>query len=303
MNLLSDEIATSENNKQAILNILAYSDIFNYPLTKQEIYDRGIIDHCELDKILLNLIAEKKLFKFEEFYSLHEDYKIIQLRKLRNRRSEEYLKTAKLIIKIIRHFPYIRGVFLSGSISKNCIDKNSDIDYFIITAANRLWIAHFCCSMFRRIALLNSSKFFCYNYLVDVNHLYIDEQSLYTAIEIKSLIPLLGYHYYETMQKENKWTNKYFPNYTNHIDIDIAKSQPLTQKIVEYFFNNKFGDWFDSWLLNYSIRKRRRKFKSLLFEQPQYYIDLQKHVAKSHITDKYPKIMKEYLLKIERNKI
>ena len=51
------------------------------------------------------------------------------------------LGRAKWGASIIAAFPFVRAVGISGSLSKQYADENSDIDYFIITAANRLWIA------------------------------------------------------------------------------------------------------------------------------------------------------------------
>ncbi|QHV99911.1 nucleotidyltransferase domain-containing protein [Spirosoma endbachense] len=301
MELVGNETVDQSTHKQETLNILVYANIFNYPLTKKEIYERGKIDISQLETCLINLRSEKKIFLIEDFYTLHNDNKIIENRKKRNKRADIFINRARIITRVIAHFPFIRAVFLSGSISKDCMDENSDIDFFIITEPERLWIAHLFCSVFRHTFLLNSSKYFCYNYLIDSEHLLIEEQSLYTAIEIKTLIPLLGYNYYKNMLQENEWTNNYFPKYPLMPKNDISKNFSFIQRSIEFCFNNAFGNWLDKWLLNYSIKKRKKKFESKLFEYSHYYIDLQRHVAKSHITDKYPKIMKKYFEGIEQS--
>ena len=48
------------------------------------------------------------------------------------------LARAEKIAKLFYKFPYVRAVGVSGSVSKNFADENADIDYFIITKANRL---------------------------------------------------------------------------------------------------------------------------------------------------------------------
>jgi hypothetical protein len=301
MEFVGTEAVHRGSHKQETLNILVYADIFNYPLTKKEIYDRGKIEMNQLETCLINLRNEKRIFLIDDFYALHNDNKIIENRKKRNKRANVFMKRARIITKIITHFPFIRAVFLSGSISKDCMDENSDIDFFIITEPERLWIAHLFCSVFRRTFLLNSSKYFCYNYLIDSKHLLIEEQSIYTAIEIKTLIPLFGYEYYKNMLRENEWTNNYFPKHPLLPENDVSKKESFIQKTIEFCFNNSLGNWFDKWLLNYSIKKRKKKFESKLFEYSHYYIDLQRHVAKSHITDKYPKIIKKYFEGIAQN--
>jgi predicted nucleotidyltransferase len=49
----------------------------------------------------------------------------------------KHIKKAKAVAKFLSWFPYIRGIAISGSLSKNFADENSDLDFFIITAANR----------------------------------------------------------------------------------------------------------------------------------------------------------------------
>ncbi|QMW06571.1 nucleotidyltransferase domain-containing protein [Spirosoma foliorum] len=283
-----------EVKKRDTLNILVYSHIFQYPLSEKEIFERGKIEADELVVCLSELVRERKIFLIDNFYCLRNDKTIIERRKNRNNRALKYMKIARIVTRIIINFPYIRAVFLSGSISKDCVDPDSDIDFFIITEPKRLWIVNFFCSCFRRFFLLNQSKFFCYNYLIDSKHLSIDERSLYTAIELKTLVPLFGYKYYKEMALENSWAADFFPRFSLLPDKDVTKKQSFIQKVLEKCFNNDLGEKMDKWLLDYSIKKRKRKFNPILFEQPNYYIDLQRHVAKSHILAKYPKIMNSY---------
>ena len=85
-------------------------------------------------------------------------------------------------------FPFVRGVFLSGSISKGFMSESDDIDYFIITAPGRLWLTRTLLILFKKIFLFNSFRNFCLNYFIDSENLYIPEHNRYTATEIVFLI-------------------------------------------------------------------------------------------------------------------
>ena len=78
--------------------------------------------------------------------------------------------------KFISKFPYVRAILLSGSISKGYMDKDSDVDYFIITQPNRLWVTRLLLMLFKKIFLFNSRKVFCINYFVDSEKLEIEEK-------------------------------------------------------------------------------------------------------------------------------
>jgi len=128
---------------QSILKTLAYFDLFRYPLTEDEIMSflDQPIGKNELKSNLNILVLSKKIFKLDEFYSLQNDKLLVERRRKGNARASYLLKKAETIVKRLYKFPYVRAIGISGSVSKNFADENADIDYFIITKANRLWIA------------------------------------------------------------------------------------------------------------------------------------------------------------------
>ena len=71
----------------------------------------------------------------------------------------------------MRLIPYVRGVFISGQLSRYIADQKSDIDYFIVTEPERLWIVRTLFVLFRRTFLLNNRKYFCTNYYVTTEKL------------------------------------------------------------------------------------------------------------------------------------
>src|SRR5690606_3777846 len=101
-----------------------------------------------------------------------------------NLMANKFSDIARKKAKLISQFPFVRGVMASGSLSKGYADEKSDIDFFIITIPNRLWIARTLLVLYKRIFLLNSHKFFCVNYFVDEKHLGIEEKNLFTATEL-----------------------------------------------------------------------------------------------------------------------
>ncbi|MEZ5195381.1 MAG: hypothetical protein R2764_02960 [Bacteroidales bacterium] len=84
---------------------------------------------------------------------------------------------AKRFSTFISNFPYVRGISLSGSLSKGYIGDDPDIDYFIITKENRLWLSCTMLIAFKKIFLFNSCKYFCVNYFIDTNNLEIEEKT------------------------------------------------------------------------------------------------------------------------------
>jgi predicted nucleotidyltransferase len=61
------------------------------------------------------------------------------------------LRKARKYCRVLRFFPGIRRVWLSGSVSMNASDADSDIDLFIETAPGRLWTARILATLYFQI--------------------------------------------------------------------------------------------------------------------------------------------------------
>ena len=82
-------------------------------------------------------------------------------------------------------FPFVRGVFISGSLSKRCAAEKEDVDYFIVTSANRLWIARTIMHLYKKLTYLRGRQDrYCMNYFIDEEALEIKEKNIFTAVEM-----------------------------------------------------------------------------------------------------------------------
>jgi hypothetical protein len=138
-----DPLAGQGDDEAGILKLLAYFDIFQYPLTKNEIRQFLVSKDTEegLDKLLRGLVTRKTVFLHLGFYSLHNNPLLAHRRTAGNTRAEKMLPKAFTTGRFLFRFPFVRAIGISGSLSKNFADEKADIDFFIITKANRLWIA------------------------------------------------------------------------------------------------------------------------------------------------------------------
>lgn len=151
---------------QYVLKTLLYFDIFNYPLTSREIFrflGANSVSEKDVVNCLNNLSEQDYVFNTNQFYSLQSGNSIIDRRMKGNAEASKYFPLALQQASLISKFPFVRAVFASGSFSKDYMDENSDLDFFIVTAPGRLWIARMLLVLYRRIALSNSLKYFCVN--------------------------------------------------------------------------------------------------------------------------------------------
>lgn len=251
--------------KKDILATLSYFDIFDYPLTQTEIaqFLKADYSHEEFSEDLHILTMENWIFKFDEFYMLHNNYSLVQRRRKGNAQAKTMLKTAENIAAFLSTFPFVKGVAVSGSLSKNFADENSDIDFFIITEKNKLWLARTFMHCFKKIAILQKKQdLFCMNYYVDEKMLQIKEKNIYTATEIVTLLPLRGIQAFEDFFAENTWSKIFLPNHSLRISYVEETKSPFLKKAIEFIFRNPIGNLLDSLLMKLSIYQWNKKARS-----------------------------------------
>lgn len=248
-----------------IIKTLAYYDIFSYPLKADEVYQNLPVNHrssAEVKNELEHLCQKNLLFRINDFYLLQNNHEFVNRRIKGNKLCDKRLKSAFRMSKLISKFPFVRAILLSGSISKGFMEKDSDVDYFIITKPGRLWITKLFLTLFKKVILLNSKRVFCINYYIDYEHLEIHEKNVFTATEIVTLIPVFGKKYYDEFYEKNNWVKNYFPNFPKRNNKMIDKdSDSRLQKIFERIFENRFGNWLDDFAMKLFSKTIKRKFR------------------------------------------
>ena len=114
--------------KNDILSTLAYYDIFTYPLRKREIwlFLQNLYDHTEFEIALQGLADNSSIFKLDEYYSLQNTYAIVNRRITGNHKAQQLLQTAEKVTSLLSGFPFVRGIAVSGSLSKNFADGKKE---------------------------------------------------------------------------------------------------------------------------------------------------------------------------------
>ncbi len=246
------------NLRDDILRSLGYFDMFNYPLNGQEIFLFLPVkaDPEQLISELDTLVAQKIIFRFDALYSLKDDRTRAERRLLGNARAVALMRVARKVSRVIALFPFVRGVAISGSLSKNYADEHDDIDFFIITAGDRLWIARTALHALKKLLFLfNWQRFFCLNYFISEKQLEIPEKNRYTAIEIATLIPMEGNGVFNDFFRANAWTRDLLPNHPMRwATADPVRRNPV-KGLIETLFVLTGGTRADTWLWRITARR------------------------------------------------
>ena len=157
------------------------------------------------------MLINETIFLHDDFYSLHNNPLLAYRRKEGNLRAKKLIPRAYAIGRFLYRFPFVRAIAISGSLSKDFADEKADIDFFIITKANRLWIARTMMHLFKKLTFITGHQhYFCMNYYVDEEALLIQDQNIFTAIEIRTLLPVCGGRQHDNFFEVNNWACKFF---------------------------------------------------------------------------------------------
>lgn len=209
--------------QQAILKTLCYSDVYDYPLTFQQLH-AFLVSKKSVSKKSLKTSLESLSFikKNGRFLYLKGRSNIVQMRKRREKESILKIGEAGKIAQILSVIPSVQMIGLSGSVAmKNC-EKDHDIDLFIVTTAHTLWISRFFVMSVlfflkkrRRPYDTRTENKICANMFVttDSVRMPISKRSLYTAHEVIQVMPLVNKnHTYEYFLSENIWVTNFLGN-------------------------------------------------------------------------------------------
>ena len=291
--------------KVHVLKTLLYYDIFNYPLKCKEVFNflgTNSITEADVQHTLESLAKDVVVYRFNDLYSVQSNESNIHRRLNGNMEAEKCLDIANRKARLISKFPFVRAVFASGSLSKGYMDERSDIDYFIITAPQRLWIARTFLVVYKRLFLKGSHKHFCVNYFVDEDHLEIEEKNLFTATELATVLPLYGAEHYTKLIKTNNWLKGFFPNYSSRrIENVPVSTRGGFKKALETLINACFGNRIESYFRNLTMKRWKRLYEKE-YSKDDFDIAFKSkaYASKNHPRHFQRSIMERYYEKVEQ---
>lgn len=271
-----------------ILRTLLYFDVFGHPLRLSEIYrylPSNSVTTSDIQRAIDAAPLSEILEKSSDFFYLKErTVDSVAQRLSKELRAHTMFTAARFMSSIIRRFPFVRAIFVSGELSKGVASRNSDIDFFIVAAEHRVWICRTLFTLFKKTVLLNSRKFFCYNHIASEHHLQIDDHNIYTATEIVTAFPIYNEHMFARFLAVNSWTASLLPNSVATVtrDDDEAPMRPLTERFLKLFLTDDQLDALDLWLMHrwqliwknryatIPAEKRNELFRSNLFVSTAY---------------------------------
>ncbi len=269
-----------------IIKAVLYFDVFKYPLTKDELYENSAISVSkeQFDLELNGLLKHAILKQDGKFVlSLERIRDDLTKRINGNESAKKIMPKALKYSRIIAAFPFVEGVCLSGGLSKNYFDKKGDIDFFIITKPNRLWICRSLLIAVYKLLPTHLKRYWCTNYFISSDNLSIPDTNVFTGTELAYLIPTVNYPIYKKVIEQNNWYKTNFPN--KHIASPDNCTNPgntILKSILETLLSGPFGNWLDDMLLKTTLRRWRKKYPEMTNEDFDLQFRSRKDVCKRH---------------------
>ncbi len=214
--------------EEAIEKTLIYSHLFNGGLHKNDLYkflfDMKISEE-QFDNALSGLVYSNRINLKNDNVSLN--YRNINIYKKAIKNINR--KKIKRALQILINIPFISSICFSGGTANYGIENHNDIDLFIITKPNSLYLVYITIHILSKI--FNLRKQLCANFLIDETGLEIKTQhDYYTAHQIISLTPFKDSEMLEQFRKYNNWIAEFFPNYVSQY-YGVNKSQKNSAKL------------------------------------------------------------------------
>jgi hypothetical protein len=175
-------------------------------------------------------------------------------------------------------------VGLTGALAvRNAANGDDDLDYLIVTASNRVWLARACTIVMVRL-VKRRGIVICPNYVLAEDALAQDREDLFVAHEVAQMIPIYGDSLYWRFREENHWVQTYLPNahapfHTESIG-DVHGISKMIKHMFEFLLCGKIGDLLEQW----EYQRKAARFSHAL-QLPGSAAQIDRRRVKGHFND------------------
>src|SRR5512144_1659317 len=143
---------------EAILRTLLYADVFDYPLTPTEIHHYLIATPATPEAVQTALEASpwlaQRVTRVNGYVTVRDREANCSVRDERRRHSAQLWPAARRWGYLIGCLPFVRMVAVTGALAVDNAPAGDDIDYLIVTAPGRAWLARGLAVLVVRLARL-----------------------------------------------------------------------------------------------------------------------------------------------------
>lgn len=263
----------------AILQAVAYSDIFDYPLTAREVH-RYLVGVETSPSVVGTALGNGRLVgdhldRHGEYFFLAGRKGIVETRLRRSAVAAGQWPRARGYGSLMARLPFVRLVAVTGALAMNNVEPATDTDYLIVTAPGRLWVSRAMVVALVRWAA-RRGEVICPNYFLSERALVMEKRNLFTAHELAQMVPLSGLQTYYRLCRLNGWAVRFLPNaFPLRRGRDVLPCLPHPEEVdrlplgwrysrllAEAALLSPVGSGLERWEMRRKVRKLSRELES-----------------------------------------
>lgn len=263
--------------EESVIRTLSYFAVFTYPLTKRELEQSLWEYKGDISEALTSLEEQGTVISQDGFYCLGKQPigEWIAIRERRWWYSKQRLSFAQKAARKLRYVPFLKAVYVCNQLPVTA-HETSDIDVYIITEKNRIWLVRFFATILLNIFRMrqhggNMAKHICLSFYaseeaLDLRPIRIDVPDIYLLYWVQQLIPVFDPHnFYKKLQEENAWVKNYLPSFrrTEPVDQYLIAPNRLSRMVQGFFriaWKGAYGDFVNQQTKGIQEQKLKRYF-------------------------------------------
>ncbi|RME28136.1 MAG: hypothetical protein D6798_03085 [Deltaproteobacteria bacterium] len=198
-----------------MLRMVLYFDVFHHPLRRVEL--AGLVGGTDpdaarkVDGALATLAARGLVQVREEWCFRPGRGDGIARRRQRARNAERLWPLAAMASSFLARLPFVRGVLITGGLSKGSAARQDDVDFLLLVQPGRVWTLKSMLQAMRRSWPRPVRELFCTNYLLATDRPQVDDRNVFTAVELATAVPMYGPEECHRLLVENAWAERFVP--------------------------------------------------------------------------------------------
>lgn len=224
--------------EQALYDTIRYWGLFDRPVTAVELWRCLIVEsepnavrwHGQHVPALVEVAAvlrespwlKTKISHRWGYYFQQGREALVALYLRRFLKAQLKWKITRRVTRLLQYVPFVRGIFVTGSLAIMNTNDESDLDLLVVTHPRRIWITRLLLLLVTQLTGRRRTHWdrkapdkICLNHYVTEDSLAIARpiRTLYTAMLYTHLVPLTGLELYAAFQQENGGWLKRFVMY------------------------------------------------------------------------------------------
>jgi hypothetical protein len=224
----------SNAQELAVLRSVIYASLFDYPLTLGQL--RNSLVEVAADEATIaswwksSALLQSTIECRGGLYFPAGRGDLLETRTRRERLSRDLLERDRAMLAFIARLPFVRMVALSGSLAHLNAEGSADVDLFVITRANRVWLVTVAMLLVSKI--MGWRKRLCMNYVISERQMTIAPADLFSANQIIHLRPIAGWPMYQRFLEANPFVFRCYPNFRPASSLETEGRRPKAEWLL-----------------------------------------------------------------------